>query len=107
MQLLERGDELRVLRDALEDARRLSRYLRDLADVEERTVTLVGFADSRGAAPSNLELARRRAERVAKQLAAEGFAGARALAVGEDVPVACNTTDEGRSLNRRVEVWLE
>ena len=85
----------------LEDARRLAGYLRGLADQSELKVTLVGFADSRGLAPANLELANRRAESVARQLAAEGFAGARAMAVGEDVSVACNTTDAGRLVNRR------
>lgn len=91
---------------AIEDARRLVKFLREAPDLQGRTVTLVGFADSRGGASFNQELAKRRAKSVARQLSLEGHRGASVMAVGEDLAVACNTTEDGRSLNRRVEVWL-
>jgi phosphate transport system substrate-binding protein len=76
----------------------------------ERMV-LAGFSDGSGAAEANLALSVERAARVAQELAAvapdlapealpaiEGF--------GEALPMACDETDIGRQLNRRVELWL-
>lgn len=76
----------------------------------ERMV-LAGFSDGSGAAEANLALSTERAAKVAQELAAiapdlpaeslpvvEGF--------GEALPMACDETDIGRHLNRRVELWL-
>ena len=74
-------------------------------------MVLAGFSDGSGAAAANLALSVERAARVAQDLAAlapdltaamlprvEGF--------GEALPMACDTTEAGRHLNRRVELWL-
>jgi len=73
---------------------------------------LVGFADSIGDAQQNTRLAQQRAEAVQDVLAAE-FASEelakfniQALSFGEQMPLDCNDTDEGRASNRRVEVWV-
>ena len=76
----------------------------------ERMV-LAGFSDGSGAAEANLALSTERAAKVVQELAAiapdlpleslpvvEGF--------GEALPMACDETDIGRHLNRRVELWL-
>ncbi|MBL9046437.1 MAG: OmpA family protein, partial [Tabrizicola sp.] len=76
----------------------------------ERLV-LAGFSDGSGAADANLALSIERAARVAQELAAiapdlplerlpvvDGF--------GEALPMACDETEIGRHLNRRVELWL-
>lgn len=91
---------------AIEDARRLARYMREDPQARGKTIQLVGFADAHGSASANLRLAQDRAESIQRQLRLEGFTSAQVMAVGEDLPVACNTSADGRALNRRVEVWL-
>ena len=68
-----------------------------------------GHADSRGEAEYNLELSLRRAEAVVAYLVEQGIARAQlhARGFGETSPRAPNTTDEGRSRNRRVEFRLQ
>lgn len=79
---------------------------------DARTITFVGFSDGDGPAVANLEIARRRAEAVrdAVLMAAEAVTPGRVAlevaAYGEAMPMACDDTDWGRKVNRRVEVWL-
>ena len=91
---------------AIRDARRLAAYLRDDDTARGRSLTLVGFADSRGSAARNLQLAGARAASVRGALELEGVEVDAVDAVGEDLPIACNDTAEGQSLNRRVEVYV-
>jgi phosphate transport system substrate-binding protein len=78
-----------------------------------RTLHFVGFSDSAGSARINLRLAERRAQAVrdAVRAATDGAAAARVtmrtVAFGEALPMACEDTDWGRAVNRRVEVWVE
>ncbi len=73
----------------------------------------VGFSDGEGPASANLVLSRRRAEAVrAAVLAAATTVDRNRLklsvdAFGEAMPMACDDTDWGRQINRRVEVWVE
>lgn len=92
---------------ALADVRRLAAYLRSSAALGKQW-SLVGFADSIGDYATNLELSRRRAVAVGEALSREGVTVARAnlAAYSWLAPVACNDNDQGRALNRRVEVWL-
>ena len=77
-----------------------------------REILLVGFADSVGAFDVNRGLAERRAQAVLGALTAAVPEGALAdvpvlvRSYGELTPVGCNETNEGRELNRRVEVWV-
>lgn len=83
--------------------------------VDGRRILLFGFADSVGAAPFNVDLSRQRADAVATRLRLAGIAVPpnNVYGIGEDSPVACDSTPEGdRSelgalKNRRVEVWIE
>lgn len=75
-------------------------------------IKFVGFTDSVGAFDSNRELSVKRANQVME--AVDDFAGDRlehvdmsSTGFGEIAPSACNTDDRGRSINRRVEVWIE
>lgn len=74
-------------------------------------MVFAGFSDGSGAAEANLALSVERAAKVLQELAAiapdlppealpavEGF--------GEALPMACDETEIGRRLNRRVELWL-
>ena len=70
-------------------------------------IEIIGHTDSIGTAPANLDLSRRRAERVRAMVTAAGGAeSARVTAVGkgETEPVADNGTVEGRAANRRVDL---
>lgn len=74
----------------------------------ERRVLVEGFTDSVGAESANLQLSRRRAEAVASALAGHGIAAdrIRAMGYGEGYPVADNSSDSNRAMNRRVEVYI-
>jgi phosphate transport system substrate-binding protein len=93
---------------ARQDIQRLARYLQ-----KNRTppqVLLAGFTDDIGSASANLELTRKRADAVRRELVALGAQRyARDVQVdgfGKVLPVACNDTELGRQKNRRVEVFV-
>lgn len=70
-------------------------------------LVLAGFADNTGNPNANLAVSRKRAESVASALQQHGVKVGKVLAFGADLPVADNTTDDGREKNRRVEVYLQ
>jgi phosphate transport system substrate-binding protein len=80
-------------------------------DVQGKKILLLGFADAIGSYATNNALSLRRATQVRDTLlgAAKGSIDP-ALVVqkgySELAPVACNDQQEGRDLNRRVEVWV-
>lgn len=69
-------------------------------------IEIQGHTDSKGTDAYNQKLSERRAQSVVQYLEDKGVAGSRMEAVGygESRPVADNATDEGRELNRRVEL---
>ncbi len=69
-------------------------------------VEIQGHTDDVGSAETNRQLSASRAEAVRAYLVRAGIDGKRLTAVGygEDLPVADNTTEVGRALNRRVEM---
>ena len=74
----------------------------------ERSVLIEGFTDSVGAETANVQLSKRRADAVASALAGFGIATSRirATGYGERYPVASNSSDSNRAMNRRVEVYI-
>ena len=75
-------------------------------------VMLVGFTDDVGEFESNLSLSEQRALQVAEQVrnaAAERLPNIQLTTrgYGEIAPTACNSAEEGRNINRRVEVWIK
>lgn len=70
------------------------------------TVVIEGHTSSEGADDYNQRLSERRAQAVVADLVRRGVAKARltAAGIGEARPIAPNTDESGRSLNRRVEV---
>lgn len=79
-----------------------------LKEYSDTTVTVVGHTDSVGDATYNQGLSEQRAQSVAGYLRSQGVAGQRfnVMGYGEQSPVASNSTKEGRSQNRRVEITL-
>lgn len=69
-------------------------------------IEIQGHTDNSGSADHNLDLSTRRAETVKKFLLAYGIEAPRTVSkgYGEEKPVAPNDTEEGRAMNRRVEL---
>jgi phosphate transport system substrate-binding protein len=88
---------------ALRDLDRIVAYMRD---TNQSRITLVGFSDSLGSAAQNLKLSQERAKKVADELQARGVRSPALEAMGHELPVASNNSENGREKNRRVEVWL-
>ena len=85
-------------------AERLLAGFDDLVDRIAGVVTITGHTDDVGSAVDNLTLSEARAGAVAVELVAGGVDPTRLVVVGmgESEPVADNTTEQGRSRNRRV-----
>ena len=65
-----------------------------------------GHTDDQGRVATNMSLSQRRAEAIVAQLVANGIDEQRLTArgYGPDRPIASNDTEEGRSVNRRIEI---
>lgn len=74
----------------------------------ETTVLIVGHTDATGSDAYNQKLSVRRAEAVRSYTIAQGIASSRLSTEGrgESEAIADNTTEEGRALNRRVEIVI-
>lgn len=78
-----------------------------MADLPDLKVAVVGHTDDVGGYESNLDLSKRRADTVVADLVSTyGIEASRLFAAGASflAPVANNDTEEGRTLNRRVEL---
>jgi phosphate transport system substrate-binding protein len=71
-----------------------------------RSLILLGFSDGKGARADNVALSQVRVNTVQQQLSARGLHVDGVHVFGPDMPVADDSTPEGRQRNRRVEVWL-
>lgn len=96
------------------DAQSASNVVR-LADViaegafDGRELIFVGFTDGIGERDANRRLSERRARAVLR--AVRSYSGDAPVqysidAFGESMPMACDDTEWGRQVNRRVEVWI-
>ena len=85
----------------------LDRIISFLADKLDKRIILAGFADISGDYGYNSKLAMARAQLVASELRARGIAVGDIFSCGQEMPVASNTTEQGKEKNRRVEVWLK
>ncbi|MCW9031888.1 MAG: OmpA family protein [Gammaproteobacteria bacterium] len=77
-------------------------------EFNKTTVMVSGHTDSTGSNSYNQKLSEDRARAVADYLASNKVAQARldVAGYGEKYPIASNKTEQGRSLNRRVEITL-
>jgi len=84
----------------------------EAGNFDERQIIFVGFSDGVGPAPANSRLSRERAtsvrDAVMREAATVDLArlSIKVLGFGEAMPMACDDTDWGRQVNRRVEVWV-
>ena len=86
----------------------LTKFAKDMADMPDTDITVIGHTDNTGTAEVNERLSGQRAASVANLLNAQGIAASRLKAEGHSFlePVADNSTKEGRAQNRRVEVFI-
>ncbi|MFC3116276.1 phosphate ABC transporter substrate-binding/OmpA family protein [Cellvibrio fontiphilus] len=88
---------------AISDLQRLVKYME--ANAPKR-VQLFGFTDDEGDSSENRELSLRRAKVVEQELIARGIYPLVARGMGDEAPLASSKSEEGRRMNRRVEVWI-
>jgi len=71
-------------------------------------VVIIGHTDSDGSTLNNLVLSKKRARAVANKLLEFGVSPSRITAIGrgESMPIASNSTEDGKRLNRRIEAIL-
>jgi outer membrane protein OmpA-like peptidoglycan-associated protein len=86
----------------------LDRFAAGLVDNPAATVTIIGHTDNTGSDAVNNPLSLERASRVRDYLAGRGVAPQRVYVDGRGSrePVASNASAEGRSRNRRVEIFV-
>lgn len=80
-----------------------------LVEYPDTLVVVSGHTDSTGSLALNQRLSEQRAESVADYLRGRGVQAPRLITFGEgpNRPIADNSTEEGRSANRRVELVLQ
>ncbi len=86
----------------------LSRVAYNLKQFPDTDVTVVGHTDNTGSEQLNRDLSEKRAQSVVNYLESQGIPASRlkAVGMGENDPVASNSTVEGRAQNRRVEMYI-
>lgn len=92
-----------------DDQQQLADLTQSLNSLKHYAVEVEGYTDKVGSKQYNLELSRRRAEAVVRYLTENGhvpLVKIHVLGLGEDTPVADNTTKDGRKQNRRVEIRI-
>ncbi|MBL0136523.1 MAG: OmpA family protein [Chitinophagaceae bacterium] len=91
-----------------ESTTELDKVVQLLKDNPTLKIEISGHTDNIGKATDNLQLSEKRAQSVVKYLALKGIAPERlsSKGYGANQPVAPNTTEEGRSQNRRTELKI-
>jgi phosphate transport system substrate-binding protein len=74
--------------------------------MQGRQLLLFGFTDASADASTSLALSNQRVGQVAQELRSRGVMVAAAEGFGSAMPVADNSTKEGKQRNNRVEIWL-
>lgn len=71
-------------------------------------IVVIGHTDNQGNASANKRLSRKRAQKVRRFLRDNGVASGQVIAegVGDEDPIDDNATEEGRRMNRRVEIKI-
>jgi outer membrane protein OmpA-like peptidoglycan-associated protein len=92
-----------------ESQKELSKLSNQMSQEANLKAILKGYADNTGTAPKNLELSAFRANAVRATLLRLKVAENRIIAEahGSENPIADNETEQGRAMNRRVEVQLK
>lgn len=92
-----------------DERQKLSEAISKIKGQQGVEVVITGRADAIGPEAYNQELSKKRAENVKELLLSEGITSERMViqALGEDQPVASNSTEDGRAQNRRVDISVQ
>jgi outer membrane protein OmpA-like peptidoglycan-associated protein len=88
----------------------LSRVMRAIRELPGASITIEGHTDSTGDERQNLVLSQERADAVRAYLEANMDLSDRLVSTsgyGETAPIASNKTEEGRALNRRIDIVFD
>jgi outer membrane protein OmpA-like peptidoglycan-associated protein len=98
-------DKYDLLPSSYEELNKLTGFLNDEPGVG---IDISGHTDITGNEPHNLELSGNRAKAVRDYLVQQGISRSRLTSkgFGSSMPVGSNATEEGRSINRRVEFMI-
>ncbi len=88
---------------ALKDLERVALFVEKNSP---RRVQLFGFSDAEGDVKISKDLSERRAKVVEERLIQRGIFPLVVKGVGDSAPLAASSTDAGKNVNRRVEVWI-
>jgi outer membrane protein OmpA-like peptidoglycan-associated protein len=117
-ELIPRTDSLMLIKNILlptgiadptaEETEHLMNVARFLSESPNYYIEIIGHTDNIGKEESNLSLSIERAKSTGKLFESNGVKDDQLLVSGkgEAEPIASNDTEEGRSLNRRVEIYL-
>ncbi len=84
-----------------------------LGNYADKTIHLVGFSDAASGSEQNIKQSKQRAEAVLQALRAAAPDGGlddvvfKVSGFGEAAPLACEDSQVGKGINRRVEVWIK
>ena len=80
-----------------------------LAQNPDARASVTGHTDSQGNYRGNQRLSRKRSEFVRDYMIDQGISRKQIVnkGMGPDIPIASNETEEGRALNRRVEITIQ
>ena len=98
-----------VIKPAAYGSGEIDRVAQILNRYPDTTIKVAGYTDNTGSESYNLQLSEQRANAVRNALVVKNVNAARitALGMGESNPIADNTTEGGRQLNRRVSIIIE
>ncbi|NKI31406.1 OmpA family protein [Croceivirga thetidis] len=91
-----------------EQRQKIAKIASYLDQVPDAKCLVIGHTDNTGSRSTNIALAQERADFIRDYLAQNGIPADKteSSSKGPDAPIASNSTEEGRALNRRVEVTL-
>lgn len=91
-----------------ESQEQLNNFAADLRTYPDVRAKVGGYTDNVGGAERNLQLSQKRANSVVAELVRKGISPDRLTAegYGQQDPIADNSTEEGRAMNRRVSVGV-
>jgi outer membrane protein OmpA-like peptidoglycan-associated protein len=86
----------------------IDRIVNVLLKYPQTVIRVEGHTDSSGSDAYNMDLSQRRADSVKNLFIQRGLSPSRieTMAFGESLPVADNSTEAGRAMNRRVEIKI-
>ena len=98
-----------IIKSAAYASGEIDRVAQILNKYPDTTIKVVGYTDNKGSESYNQQLSEQRANSVKNALVVKNVQAARisALGMGESNPIADNTTEGGRQLNRRVAIIIE